>query len=235
MNKKGISNARITIIVAIIVVGAAAYFIFDRKSNGPAGNPAGGENKSLSASAGNKIDSSALTAGQAQSSQSPHEALKNNMHTITLETNYGTIEFTTYDADAPKTVKNFIDLAQKRFYDSLTFHRVIDGFMIQGGDPNGNGSGGPGYQFEDELNPNTESYKAGYKKGIVAMANAGPNTNGSQFFIMVADYPMPNNYTIFGKVTKGQEVADKIAKVAKGSNDKPLSPVIMKSVTVKEQ
>jgi cyclophilin family peptidyl-prolyl cis-trans isomerase len=126
-------------------------------------------------------------------------------------------------------------LANKGFYNNLTFHRVIDGFMIQGGDPNGNGTGGPGYQFEDELNPQTESYKGEYVKGVVAMANAGPNTNGSQFFIMVADYPLEHNYTIFGKVTKGQDVVDKIAKVAKDSNDKPLSPVIMKSVTVREQ
>ncbi|MBI4709400.1 MAG: peptidylprolyl isomerase [Candidatus Portnoybacteria bacterium] len=156
------------------------------------------------------------------------------MHTITIETNLGEIKIQTYDADAPKTVQNFISLAGKGFYDNLTFHRVIDGFMIQGGDPNGNGSGGPGYQFEDELNPETESYKAGYKKGVVAMANAGPDTNGSQFFIMVADYPLQKNYSIFGKVISGQEVADKIAKVAKDSNDRPLEPVVMKKVTVQE-
>jgi cyclophilin family peptidyl-prolyl cis-trans isomerase len=102
----------------------------------------------------------------------------------------------------------------------------------RGGDPIGNGTGGPGYQFEDELNPNTASYKAGYKKGVVAMANAGPNTNGSQFFIMHQDYPLPNNYTIFGHVVSGQEVVDKIANVQVGQNDKPVSPVIMKSVTV---
>ncbi len=108
----------------------------------------------------------------------------------------------------------------------------IKGFMIQGGDPNGNGAGGPGYQFEDELNPNTESYKAGYKKGVVAMANAGPNTNGSQFFIILEDYPLPNNYTIFGKVIKGQETVDAIGGIQTGANDKPLKPVIMEKVTV---
>jgi len=241
MNKKGILNARIAIIVAIIVVAAAAYFIFDRKSSEPAGNLASGGNQSIPASTGTGNDNLALTAGQTQTSSSTQEALKNNMHTITIETNYGTIEFETYDADVPKTVKNFIDLASKGFYNNLTFHRVIDGFMIQGGDPNCNpstssgrcGSGGPGYQFEDELDPNADSYKAGYVKGVVAMANAGANTNGSQFFILVADYPLEHKYTIFGKVTKGQDVADKIAKVAKDANDKPLSPVIMKSVTVK--
>ena len=105
--------------------------------------------------------------------------------------------------------------------------------MIQGGDPNGNGTGGPGYKFDDELNPNTASYKAGYKKGVVAMANAGPNTNGSQFFIMHADYALPHAYTIFGKVVEGQDVVDKIANVKVGANDKPVNPVIIKSVTLK--
>jgi cyclophilin family peptidyl-prolyl cis-trans isomerase len=153
-------------------------------------------------------------------------------HMITIDTNYGKIVIETYDADAPNTVKNFVTLAEKGFYNGLTFHRVIKGFMIQGGDPNGTGTGGPGYQFADELNPNTPSYKAGYKKGVVAMANAGPNTNGSQFFIMTADYPLPNLYTIFGKVVSGQEVVDTIANVKTGPNDKPASPVTMKTVSV---
>ncbi len=155
---------------------------------------------------------------------------KSNM--VTIDTNYGKIVIEMYESDAPNTVANFVSLATKKFYDGLTFHRVIKGFMIQGGDPNGNGTGGPGYSFPDELNPNTDSYKAGYKKGVVAMANAGPNTNGSQFFIMTADYPLPNNYTIFGKVVSGQEVVDKIAVVQTGANDKPVSPVTMKTVTV---
>lgn len=154
---------------------------------------------------------------------------KTNM--ITIETNYGKIVFETYNEDAPNTVKNFITLANKGFYDGVIFHRVIPGFMIQGGDPSGNGTGGPGYKFADELNPNTASYKAGYKKGVVAMANAGPNTNGSQFFIMHADYPLPNAYTIFGKVVSGQDVVDKIANVQTGANDKPVSPVTMTKVT----
>lgn len=152
---------------------------------------------------------------------------------VTLETNYGNITFELYRNDAPNTATNFATLAENGFYNNLTFHRVIKGFMIQGGDPNGNGTGGPGYTFADELNPNTASYKAGYKKGVVAMANSGPNTNGSQFFIMHADYPLPNAYTIFGKVTAGQDVVDKIANVQVGPNDKPASPVIIKSVTLK--
>lgn len=169
-------------------------------------------------------------------SESPDSQNNNNevkkSYMITIDTNYGKIVFETYNSDAPKTVNNFVTLANKGFYNGLTFHRVIKGFMIQGGDPLGNGMGGPGYQFEDELNPNTASYKAGYKKGVVAMANAGPNTNGSQFFIMTADYPLPNNYTIFGKVVSGQDVVDKIANVETGLNDKPVKPVIMSKVTV---
>ena len=153
-------------------------------------------------------------------------------HMVTIETNYGKIVFQTYDSDAPNTVANFIKLTNKKFYDNLTFHRVIPGFMIQGGDPNGNGTGGPGYQFDDELNPDTDSYKAGYKKGVVAMANAGPNTNGSQFYIMTADYQLPNKYTIFGKVVSGQDVVDKIALVKTGQSDKPITPVVMKKVSV---
>ncbi len=156
------------------------------------------------------------------------------MNTITIETNHGAIVFQTYNDDAPKTVENFITLAKKGFYDNVIFHRVIKGFMIQGGDPTGTGAGGPGYAFADELDPNTPSYKAGYKKGVVAMANAGPNTNGSQFFIMLEDYPLPNNYTIFGKVVSGQETVDEIGGVKTGANDKPIEPVSIKKVTVSE-
>lgn len=152
--------------------------------------------------------------------------------TALVETNYGNFKMQFYPKDAPKTVENFITLAKKGFYDGLIFHRVIKNFMIQGGDPNGNGTGGPGYKFEDELNPNTPSYQAGYKKGVVAMANAGPNTNGSQFFIMVADVPLPHQYTIFGKIIEGQEVVDKIGLTATDANDKPLKPVTIKKVTV---
>ncbi len=157
---------------------------------------------------------------------------QNMKNLIIIKTNFGEIQIETYNADAPKTVANFIALANKGFYDNLIFHRVIKGFMIQGGDPSGNGTGGPGYQFEDELNSQTESYKAGYVKGVVAMANAGPNTNGSQFFIMLENYALPNNYTIFGKVVKGQGIVDKMGDVKTGPNDKPLSPVIMEKVTV---
>jgi cyclophilin family peptidyl-prolyl cis-trans isomerase len=165
---------------------------------------------------------------------------KNNMHEITISTSLGDIAFQTYDADAPKAVDNFIKLANEGFYSNILFHRVIEGFMIQGGDPKTKdaahpelwGTGGPGYQFADELDPNTESAKIGYVRGTVAMANSGPNTNGSQFFIMHQDYPLPHSYTIFGHVVRGQDVVDKIATTKVDSNDRPLTPVVMKKVTV---
>ncbi len=155
-----------------------------------------------------------------------------------IETNYGNFKVQFYGDDAPKTVANFIKLAGEKYYDGLIFHRVIEKFMIQGGDPEcvktgGRcGTGGPGYRFEDELNPVTLSYKAGYKKGVMAMANSGPNTNGSQFFIMVADVPLPNAYTIFGKVIEGQSVVDAIGVVDTDSNDKPLKPVTINKITI---
>jgi len=156
----------------------------------------------------------------------------NGSHLITLKTEAGDIQFETYDADAPKTVQNFITLAGKGFYEGVIFHRVIKGFMIQGGDPTGTGMGGPGYKFEDELNPATPSYQAGYQKGVVAMANSGPNTNGSQFFIMLENVPLQKDYTIFGKVVKGQEVVDKIGAAATGANDRPVAPVKILKATV---
>lgn len=157
---------------------------------------------------------------------------KNLMNKITLETNKGKIVFETYDADAPKTVENFITLSSKNFYDGVIFHRVIKGFMIQGGDPTGTGRGGPGYQFADELNPATDSYKNGYKRGVVAMANSGPNTNGSQFFIMHKDTPLPNAYTIFGNVVSGMDVVDAIASTPTAPGDRPLEDIKINKVIV---
>lgn len=133
---------------------------------------------------------------------------------VIIETAKGDITLELYQSDAPKTVKNFVEHAKSGYYNGLTFHRVVPGFVIQGGDPNGNGTGGTsiyGGTFEDELNPDTESYKRGYKKGVLAMANRGPDTNGSQFFIMLEDNDLPKQYTIFGRVLSGQEVVDRIA------------------------
>lgn len=138
-----------------------------------------------------------------------------NATTATIQTAKGAIVMKLYPQDAPKTVANFATLAKRGYYTNLTFHRVEAGFVIQGGDPKGDGSGGTsiyGDTFMDELDPKTPSYQEGYTEGVVAMANRGPNTNGSQFFIMLADnQSLPKNYTIFGKVTSGMDVVKKIA------------------------
>lgn len=154
------------------------------------------------------------------------------MSKATIETNKGIIEVELFPADAPKTVENFTTLAQKGFYNGGIFHRVIKDFMIQGGDPTGTGRGGPGYTFADELNPQAESYTRGYVRGTLAMANAGPNTNGSQFFIMHKDVPLPHSYTIFGRVTTGLETVDAIATSPVSADDKPLQDIIIQKITV---
>ncbi len=147
-----------------------------------------------------------------------------------------------FEQDAPKTVANFVGLAEgsidpatgkpgksKPFYDGLIFHRVIAGFMIQGGDPRGDGTGGPGYKFADEISPNQKFTRP----GLLAMANAGPNTNGSQFFVTLAPTDWLNGrHTIFGEVVEGMDVVEKIGKVKTGRGDRPVQPVVMKTVTI---
>jgi peptidyl-prolyl cis-trans isomerase B (cyclophilin B) len=146
----------------------------------------------------------------------------------TLHTNAGPITVRFFDDDAPKTVENFRKLAGDGFYDGLIFHRVIPDFMIQGGDPEGTGTGGPGYTFEDE------PVRGDYVRGSLAMANAGPNTNGSQFFICHQDLTgkLPKNYTLFGQVTKGMEVVDAIVSAPRNSRDLPDEPVAITGITV---
>ena len=154
-------------------------------------------------------------------------------YSAVIKTSMGDMSIEFFTKDAPLTVNNFINLSRDGYYDNVIFHRVISGFMIQGGDPSGTGHGEmgkfPGYKFEDELN-NQRSYD----KGILAMANAGPDTNGSQFFIMHVDYPLPYQYTIFGFVTEGLEVIDKIASVETGDGDKPINDVVIETIEVKE-
>ncbi len=178
-----------------------------------------------------------LTMGKVSESLSSQNAASNSIvrnPIAVVETNKGVFEFELYQNDAPNTVANFIKLTNQKFYDNLIFHRVVKDFVIQGGDPNGNGAGGPGYSFADELNPETKSYQEGYIKGVVAMANAGPNTNGSQWFVTLADLSqLPQNYSIFGRVIKGQEVIDAIGLVAVDSTDKPVSPVVIKKITIR--
>jgi cyclophilin family peptidyl-prolyl cis-trans isomerase len=152
------------------------------------------------------------------------------MTNATMQTNQGTIELELYADDAPKTVENFVKLSRDGFYDGVVFHRVIPDFMIQGGDPTGTGSGGPGYQFDDEFNDNK------VERGALAMANAGPNTNGSQFFIVTADACpwLDGKHTVFGKVTSGMEVVDAISQLPTDARDRPRDDVTIDSVSVVE-
>lgn len=207
-------NKYISIIIVIIVIGLGAWFLMGQKREEVINiNNVSEENK-----------------------------LTEKTMDATLHTNKGDITIQFFEKDAPNTVANFTKLAEEGFYNGVKFHRVIKDFMIQGGDPNSKddskislwGTGGPGYKFADEINPQSDLYtKTGYKKGIVAMANSGPNTNGSQFFIMHVDYALPPLYTIFGQVTSGQEVVDAIANVETGANDRPVSPVIINSIELK--
>jgi cyclophilin family peptidyl-prolyl cis-trans isomerase len=159
----------------------------------------------------------------------------------TIETDKGPIEIEFLPSDAPKGVENFRLLAEHGYYDNLTFHRIVKGFMVQGGDPTGDGTGGEsawGESFPDEINPQSALYRGGYKRGMVAYANAGPNTNGSQFFIMHEDYELAPNYVIFARVTKGMEIVDAIAQTpttlgADGGMSKPVTPPVIKKVTVR--
>ena len=150
-------------------------------------------------------------------------------YTAVLNTTAGPITIELLTGDAPNTVNNFVFLARQGFYDNVIFHRTIPGFMIQGGDPTGTGGGGPGYRFADE--PVNRSYT----RGVMAMANAGPNTNGSQFFLMHADYPLPPNYTIFGQTVAGLETIDTIATAptqSGGEGSSPVNPVTIQSVEI---
>jgi len=185
-----------------------------------------------------QIDTTTTTIGEEMSDkiydkQPEMNINTNSSYTAVIKTNLGdmTVEF--FTDDAPKTVNNFISLSKDGYYDNVIFHRVISGFMIQGGDPSGTGHGDygkyPGYKFDDELNNQRP-----YEKGILAMANAGPNTNGSQFFIMHVDYPLPYSYTIFGQVVDGFDVIDIIASVETDSADKPTTDVVISTVEITE-
>lgn len=158
-----------------------------------------------------------------------------------IETDKGSIEIEFFESDQPKAVENFRLLAEHGYYDGLKFHRIVKGFMIQGGDPKGDGTGGDsawGGTFADEIKPDSQLYRDGYRRGIVAMANAGPDTNGSQFFIMHQDYALPPNYVIVARVTGGMDAVDALANTpttmgADGGMSQPLTPPVIKKVTVR--
>ena len=185
-----------------------------------------------------------LVAGcssSAGNSKVPEGAKSSGGKHATIETDKGPIEIELLESDSPQAVENFRLLAEHGYYNGLTFHRIVKGFMIQGGDPTGTGTGGEsawGKAFDDNINAQSPLYQAGYKRGIVAYANAGPNTNGSQFFIMHMDYELPPNYVIFARVTSGMTVVDAIADVQTvlgddGAPSKPTTPQVMKTITVK--
>ncbi len=155
---------------------------------------------------------------------------KMDKKTAVFETNKGTFEIELFTEKAPTTTKNFIDLTNKGFYNGLIFHRIISGFMIQGGDPDGRGTGGPGYTIEDEFHPDLKHDSA----GVLSMANSGPNTGGSQFFITLAPTAwLDGKHAVFGKVTTGMDVVEAIEKVQTGAQDKPVEDVVINKLTIK--
>jgi len=229
------------IIIGIVAIAAAIILIL---------NYGKGQPKTMLEEAKNKEDAKVAESQKSSESANNNTAKTNNVSSAvpqvdpnynkimnaTIKTSLGEMKVELYGDKMPITAGNFAKLAEAGFYNGIKFHRVIKGFMIQGGDPLTKddamkarwGTGGPGYQFADE------KFTGEYKRGILAMANSGPNTNGSQFFIMHQDYPLPPQYVIFGKVTSGIEVVDKIAELPIGANDQPLTPPAIESVTVEK-
>src|SRR3989338_5003381 len=210
-------HALISIGVLIVVVGGGYLLTPDR----------GGDSVTRSIS----NDSNKHTPTYSSTNKPDMIIDKKQKNSVVLHTTAGDITIALNAAKTPVTVNNFVALAMDSFYNETTFHRVLSGFMIQGGDPKGDGTRGPGYRFDDE------PFEGEYTRGVVAMANAGPNTNGSQFFIMHADYPLPKNYVIFGKVTDGMKVVDAIATApvqpsVSGERSAPVNPVKIKTVDI---
>jgi cyclophilin family peptidyl-prolyl cis-trans isomerase/uncharacterized protein (UPF0333 family) len=258
-------NKNIIIVIVVVVVLAVAAIAFWTKKSNTKQTGSISANQTEQAMNDNQESNASNQQGQvagesttkAAPSQTPsvdckrdfnQDTLKNatvDFKNKTVELNvrgFGVIDLQLYDREAPKTVENFVRLVNAGYYNCITFHRVSKGFVIQSGDDTGTGTGGIsafGAPFADELDPNSTSYKAGYTKGVLAMANRGPNTNTSQFFILLADAPLPHNYTIFGKVTTGQDVVDTIGKVditpsQFGPNDgAPVTPVVIDKATIK--
>lgn len=224
-------NKNILIIVILLLIILLPVVIFSK-------NETQDSNKRKNEILDNELDNIPNIQKEKEDTNMPKPPItqfdKNKTYTAVLKTTEGNIKILLNAQKTPITVNNFVTLARKNFYNNTIFHRVIKGFMIQGGDPNGDGTGGPGYKFSDE------SFEGEYKRGTMAMANAGPNTNGSQFFIMHQDYPLPKNYVIFGQVIEGIEVVDKIANTPvkpniSGENSKPVNPITVGSVEIIEE
>ena len=206
--------------ILLIIAGVVLYILLFSKAPAP-------ENKTSEAS------SAAVMKNKQYDSQPAMTIDKNKNYSTTLQTSKGDIVIELFAKETPIAVNNFVFLAREGFYEGTLFHRIIKGFMIQGGDPQGNGSGGPGYKFEDE------KITREYKRGIIAMANSGRNTNGSQFFIMHKDYDLPKNYVIFGRVVKGLETIDVIADVSTVENgnqekSKPTEKISIDKISISE-
>jgi cyclophilin family peptidyl-prolyl cis-trans isomerase len=175
-----------------------------------------------------------------ESSNLPFEMVdQNKSFTAVLNTNKGSMTFELFTSESPMTVSNFISLSNAGFYDNVIFHRIIQGFMVQGGDPDGSGRGGPGYKFADELTNTQPPLSRRYLRGTLAMANSGPNTNGSQFFIVHADASLPSNYTIFGQLTESLDILDVIASTPvtvgeSGEASSPTEKIIIQSIKIIE-
>src|SRR3989338_7665024 len=225
MNKTSL----ILILVGLAVTVSLVFLKFDKNNNLMSNKPT--DNLTSPNILGSTSNQSATPNAESTLSPTPTiivptiPAAKQSM--AILHTSAGDITIKFNFGSTPVTIANFIKLSQSNFYNGTIFHRVIKGFMIQGGDPKGDGSGGPGYNFADE------PFEGKYTRGTVAMANAGPNTNGSQFFIMHRDYSLPKNYVIFGKVVEGMDTVDKIAEASTISGDKesrPVDPVLIKTI-----
>ena len=248
------TNRTLIIVIIIIIlagVGAAGYFywqqtrplVVSQDSSSAGQQLANQQDQTPQNNSSNNPTSMSCerTFDQNQLAKNGNLNIANRQVTFNVK-DFGNITVELYDKDAPKAVENFLRLTDAGYYNCLTFHRVAKGFVIQGGDPSGNGTGGQsafGKPFVDELNPDTASYKTGYVEGVLAMANSGPNTNGSQFFITLADVnnALTHNYTIFGKVIAGMDVVKKIGQVAitpvSGPQDgSPITPVVMESVKI---
>lgn len=214
------------VLIIIVIIASFAFVLYNLKSQK--------DNNEIKKELSNvtpKMESKVKTKSYDLPPKMEIDKQKN--YQAVIKTTAGDITLELFAKSTPITANNFIFLSKDKFYNGTVFHRVIKGFMIQGGDPKGNGTGGPGYQFPDEV------FEGEYKRGIVAMANAGQNTNGSQFFIMNQDYQLPQNYVIFGKVISGIEVVDKIAQSevklsASGEMSTPVKPVMINSVEILE-
>lgn len=219
------NNLFFVLIILILVLGVVGISIVFGQNKRP-------ENNQTPTNLNNNIKSAMTPTSIKPTNSSAQITPAESDYKVTLETDAGNIVLL-LSKETPITTGNFVGLAEKGFYNNVIFHRVINGFMIQGGDPTGTGMGGPGYKFNDE------PFTGEYTRGTIAMANAGPNTNGSQFFIMHQDNALPKNYVIFGKVVEGMDVVDKIATAsvdfsASGEKSKPIKPVkILKSMVEK--